>query len=105
MFCICQRHGCQHPPSYLCQEYLGYKHTHHVRIVLVYTHVCERVKTGHSSESQMTVQLREGVVRVLAGLHLGQGLRRSGSGCCGTPSSLGRALHQMDGVARLNLIV
>jgi len=54
---------------------------HHVRIILIYTHVRKRIETSHSSESQMTVQLREGVVRVLAGLHLGQRLRRSGSGC------------------------
>ena len=57
------------------------KGAYHVRIVLVYTHVRERIETGHSSESQMTVQLCEGVVGVLAGLHLGQGLRRCRSGC------------------------
>lgn len=56
------------------------KGTHHVRVVLVYTHVREGIETSHRSKSQMTVKLREGVVRVLAGLHLGQRLR-SGSGC------------------------
>lgn len=56
------------------------KEAYHVWIVRVYTHVREWVETSHSSESQMTVQLRERVVRVLTSLHLRQGLRRSGSG-------------------------
>ena len=55
------------------------KEAHHVRIVLIHTHVRERIETGHSSEPQMTVQLGERVVWVLPGLHLWQGLGRSGS--------------------------
>jgi hypothetical protein len=80
--------------------------THHVGIVRVYTHIRKGVETGHSPEAHMTVQLCEGVVRILAGLHLRQGLRRrSGSRCRRAPSGLGGALHHMDRVSRLDLVV
>jgi len=78
---------------------------HHIRIVRVHAHIRERVETSHSPEAQMTVQLREGVVRILTGLHLRQGLRWSGSGRCSTPSGPGCAFHHMDGVPGLDLVV
>jgi hypothetical protein len=44
--------------------------TYHVGIVRIHAHIRERVETGHSPKSQMTIELRERVLRVLASLHL-----------------------------------
>ena len=78
--------------------------THHVGIVRVYAHICERIETTHGPESQMAVQLCEWVMRVLTGLHLGQG-RRSGSRRGSVPSGPSSALHHMNRVAGLYLVV
>ena len=88
------------PTSHICPR--DNTRTHHIRVVRVDPHVRERVEARHEPESHRPIELREWVVRVLAGLHRRERLRRRGRPARGR--SARGALHHVDRVGCLDLV-